>query len=156
MPDKHHRPRTGAKAVIIEDGRLLTLRKRQGEHTFHVLPGGTQEPGEPLARTVERELEEEVGVRIEVGELLHVRDYVADNHEFAAEHPGLHKVEFYFRCRLLEPVGSRPQSHPDKRQIGVAWVDLALLEETDFYPRALVPILLGRRTDAPVYLGDAN
>jgi 8-oxo-dGTP diphosphatase len=147
---------TSAKAVIIEDGRLLTLRKRQGEHVFHVLPGGKQEPGETLSEALAREVEEEVGARAEALELLHVRDYVADHHEFAAGQPGLHKVEFYFRARLTEPVGSRPQSHPDRRQIGIDWVELAELEAADLYPRVLVPILTGRRPDAPLYLGDVN
>ncbi len=147
---------TSAKAVVIEDGRLLTLRKRRGEHTYHVLPGGTQEPGESLAETVVREVEEEVGARAEVLELLHVRDYVAAHHEFAAQQEGLHEVELYFRCRLTEPVGARPQSHPDKRQIGIDWIELSRLDEADLYPRALVPILTGRRPDAPVYLGDVN
>lgn len=156
MTDKDRRPRTAAKAVIIQDGRLLTIRKRQGDHLYYVLPGGTQEPGETLAETAAREIEEETGARAESGELLHVRDYVADHHEFAGQHPGLHKVEFYFRCRLLGPVGSRPPSHPDKRQEGIEWLDLAVLEEADFFPRVLIPILLGRRPDAPVYLGDAN
>ncbi len=147
---------TSAKAVIIEDGRLLTLRKQRGEHVFHVLPGGTQKPGEPLADALVREVEEETGARVEVLELLHVRDYVADRHEFAADRPGLHKVEFVFRCRLADPVGAHPQTHPDKRQIGIDWVELSALPEADFFPRALVPILTGERTDAPVYLGDVN
>jgi 8-oxo-dGTP diphosphatase len=154
MPES--RLTTSAKAVIIEGGRLLTLVKRRGEHTYHVLPGGTQEPGESLAQAVVREVEEEVGARAEVLELLHVRDYVADHHEFAAQSAGLHDVELYFRCRLTEPVGARPQSHPDKRQIGVEWVELSRLAEADLYPRVLVPILTGRRKDAPVYLGDVN
>ncbi len=152
----NHRVSTSAKAVIVEDGRLLTLRKQRGEHVFHVLPGGTQKPGEPLSDALVREVEEETGARAEPLELLHVRDYIADHHEFAADQSGLHKVEFVFRCRLTEPVGTRPQSHPDKRQIGIDWIELSSLSEADFFPRALVPILTGERTDAPVYLGDVN
>ena len=57
MPDKDRRPRTAAKAVIIQDGRLLTIRKRQGDHLYYVLPGGTQEPGETLAETAARAVE---------------------------------------------------------------------------------------------------
>jgi 8-oxo-dGTP diphosphatase len=148
--------RTSVKAVIIEDGRLLTLRKRQDEHVFHVLPGGKQEPGETLVQALAREVEEEVGARAEALELLHVRDYVAAHHEFAASQGGLHKVEFVFRCRLLGPVGSRPQSHPDRRQVGIDWIELSALDQADLYPRVLVPILTGRRPDAPVYLGDVN
>ena len=156
MPDKTNRPHTSAKAVIIQDGRLLAIRKRSGDHSYYVLPGGTQEAGETLVEAVVREVEEEVGARVEALELLHVRDYIADNHEFAGQQPGLHDVDFYFRCRLLEPVGSRAQSHPDKRQIGVDWLELSRLEEADLYPRVLVPILTGQRPDAPVYLGDVN
>jgi len=148
--------RIAAKAVIIRNDRLLTIRKRQGERVFHTLPGGGQKHGETLAQAVAREVEEEVGARAEALELLHVRDYIAAHHEFADQHGTLHKVELYFRCRLLEPVGSRPQSQPDKRQIGVDWIELARLPEADFWPRALVPILTLQQADAPTYLGDVN
>jgi 8-oxo-dGTP pyrophosphatase MutT (NUDIX family) len=103
-----------------------------------------------------REVREETGALVEPGPLVQVRDYIGRNHELADLQPGVHDIDFYFRCRLLEPPGTREATETDKRQVGIEWVALADLEAADFYPRALIPILRGERPDAPVYLGDVN
>jgi ADP-ribose pyrophosphatase YjhB (NUDIX family) len=147
---------TSAKAIIVEDGRLLTLRKERAGRSYYVLPGGSQRHGETLSEAVAREVREEVGARIEVGRLLHVRDYVARRHEFADQTPGLHRIELFFACRLLEPADLSGGPAPDRRQVGVEWMPLDALAEAPFYPQALIPILQGEWPDAPVYLGDVN
>jgi len=150
------RLRNSVKAIIVEDGRLLVLKKRGKGAAFYVLPGGTQKPGETLPDALVREVREEVGAAVEVGNLKHVRDYIARHHEFHAEHAGLHRVEFWFECRLLEKPGTAAQTHPDRRQVSVEWLELCKLAGFPLYPRALKAILVGERKDAPVYLGDVN
>jgi ADP-ribose pyrophosphatase YjhB (NUDIX family) len=150
------RLRTSVKAIIVEDGRLLTIRKTGSAGESYVAPGGTHEAGETLREGMEREVLEELGARVEVGPLVHVRDYIGPHHEFAEIHSTQHRVEFWFRCRLLERPGTREATHPDGRQIGVEWLPLEELPDKPFYPRALIPIIRGERPDAPVYLGDVN
>jgi 8-oxo-dGTP diphosphatase len=155
-PSKKLYVRTSAKAIIIEDGRLLAIRKRDGADTFYTLPGGTQEHGETLAEAAAREVLEETGARVQVGPLRHVRDYVGAHHEFAERQGHLHRVEFWFECRLLAPPGTQPTTHPDKRQIGIEWIELDRVEDYPLYPRVLAELLAGADRDAPVYLGDVN
>ena len=53
-----------AAAVIVDDvGRLLLVRKRGT--TMFMQPGGKLEPGETAAEALARELEEEVGARLD-------------------------------------------------------------------------------------------
>ena len=145
--------RNAAKAIIVRDGRLLTIEKSDEQGTYVILPGGGQEPGEDLAATVRRECREEVGVDVEVGDLRFVRDYVCRNHEFADENPDLHQVEFYFLCALA-PEAVPVQGHaPDEGQIGLSWHSLERLPDR-LYPRALRTALTS--TGASVYLGDVN
>ena len=145
--------RNAAKAIIVRDGQVLTIEKSDGADPYFVLPGGGQEPGEDLPETMRRECREEMGVDVEVGELRFVRDYICRNHEFADEHPDLHKVEFYFVCSLApEAVPSRGPA-PDKGHIGLAWHHVDRLPDR-FYPRALRAALMGG--DSSVYLGDVN
>ncbi len=150
------RPGTNVKGIIMSDGQLLAIKKRRGTRTYYVLPGGSQNPDETLVETLEREVREETGATVEVGDLAHVRDYIGAHHEFASEQGDLHRVEFFFHCRLVEPPGTRDASHVDSRQIGLAWLPVADIPELPLYPKALARALGGVVEDAPIYLGDVN
>ena len=96
--------RTAARAVVVRDGRLLAITMRDREGLFYILPGGGQRHGETLADTLRRETQEEIGVALEPGPLLYVREYIGKNHTFAAAHRYFHQVEVVFRCAL--PAGA--------------------------------------------------
>ena len=53
--------RTSAKAVIIQNGKLLAIKLNDGKEEWYILPGGGQDCEEMLPRTVEREVREEAG-----------------------------------------------------------------------------------------------
>ncbi len=57
-------------ALIIRDGRVLIARRPAGKHLAlkWEFPGGKVEPGEEPAAALVREIEEELGCRIEVRE----------------------------------------------------------------------------------------
>ena len=146
--------RYAAKALIVENGRLLCLRKQGDIGGYYVLPGGGQDPGELLTGTLERECLEELGAKVEVGRLRFVQEYVGGNHLFKDVHGKMHFVNLYFECRLLEPALSRPLS-PDAGQVGLEWLDIGALGEAAFFPRVLAG-RLGPGGDAgPAYLGDS-
>jgi hypothetical protein len=86
---------------------------------------------------------------------MHVRDYIAANHEFAYQDSRLHAVEFWFECRLLTEPDPERMTEPDVRQETVEWVPLERLPELRFYPQSLIPLLTGE-DNAPLYLGDVN
>ncbi|HEY7030326.1 MAG TPA: NUDIX domain-containing protein [Thermomicrobiales bacterium] len=58
------------RAVIVEDGAIALIERRRHGRTYYVFPGGGAEPGESLREAARREAEEELGLRVEVGELL--------------------------------------------------------------------------------------
>ncbi len=63
----------GVGGVVIADGRALLIRRGhpplEGEWS---IPGGTLEVGETLLDAVRRELAEETGIEVRVGELIEV------------------------------------------------------------------------------------
>ena len=61
-----------AAAVIERDGLILLTRRGPGIHSAGrwEFPGGKLEPGESAPEALRREIEEELGLRIRVGELL--------------------------------------------------------------------------------------
>jgi mutator protein MutT len=71
------RPIVGVGAVIVEDGRVVLIRRRYeplaGQWS---LPGGTLELGETLEAGTAREMLEETGLVVEVGPVIEVFDRI--------------------------------------------------------------------------------
>jgi 8-oxo-dGTP diphosphatase len=98
----------GVGAVIVDDaGRLFLARrgeKAKNERGLWEFPGGAVEFSERMADTLIREMREEYGIDIEVGELLDVVDHLLPEE-------GQHWVSPSFLCkitagepRILEPL----------------------------------------------------
>jgi 8-oxo-dGTP diphosphatase len=63
-----------AAGVLIEAGRVLLAQRKPGAHLAGAweLPGGKVEEGEDPREALRRELREELGIDVEVGEILDV------------------------------------------------------------------------------------
>lgn len=110
----HH---TVTAAVIEENGRIL-ITQRPADGLLGGLwefPGGKRDPGEELPACLQREICEELGVRIQVGEPFGVYQ-----HAYTHFRVTLHA----FRCRLPGDQQPRPLQVDDLR-----WVAPAELEE---------------------------
>jgi len=98
----------GVGAIIVDErGRLFLARrgrKAKNERGLWEFPGGSVEMGERLVDALKREIREEYGVEIEVGELLDVVDHILPTE-------GQHWVSPTFICRLAsgEPTIREPE-----------------------------------------------
>ncbi len=88
---------TSVVAVIVDDdGRvLLTRRSIQPFQDLWVMPGGKIDLGEPILEALKREVHEEVGLEIEIGELIDVFEHLTPGED------NCHFVILYYRCRPL-------------------------------------------------------
>ena len=59
-----------AVGIVVNDGRLLLVKQRRHYGTHWELPGGYCEPGESFEQATAREVLEETGVPVEVGDLV--------------------------------------------------------------------------------------
>lgn len=149
--------RNSAKAVIIEDNRLLAIQHAGVSGPYHALPGGGQRPLETLEDALKRECMEELGVGVEAGDLLFIREYLGKNHEFAEKDGDVHQIEFFFRCRMVGELGEMVGTAPDKTQTGVSWLELDRLDHHQLYPKVLRDLLKTGTIGAKLaYLGDVN
>ncbi len=87
----------GVGAIIVDgEGRLFLARRgpeAKNERGLWEFPGGSVEFGETLADALRRELREEYGIEIRVGELLDVVDHILLDE-------GQHWVSPTFICKI--------------------------------------------------------
>lgn len=114
-------------AVVVDGGRVLSARRRPGRARAGrwELPGGKVEPGETDAQALAREIEEELGLRIEVGAEVAVAEHA---------YPDLTVLLVALACRITGGTLVL-RDHDDVRWLGpdelheVEWAegDVALL-----------------------------
>lgn len=96
--DYPDRPIVGVGAVIVDQGRVLLIKRGSppllGEWS---LPGGVVELGETLRAAAEREALEETGLLVKAGEVIEVLDRIIPGPEGA---PQYHYVLIDFLCRV--------------------------------------------------------
>ena len=61
---------TGAGALVVDDGRMLLVKQRRPYGVHWEFPSGYYQPGESFEETAAREVLEETGVTVEIGDLL--------------------------------------------------------------------------------------
>jgi 8-oxo-dGTP diphosphatase len=114
-------PRIGVGAVILDDCKriLLVLRKRNPESGKWSIPGGKVELYETLEQTIVREVKEEVGLTVTVGELLCIAQTVD-------ELQGLHWVSPIFTVQVT---GGQVENLEPETIEEVGWFELDQLPE---------------------------
>jgi len=111
-------------AVLVRDGRVLLARHEKRGESYWVLPGGAVEPGETLAQALVREVREEAGLEIEVGELLFVND---------GYRPEAEMVALYFVATIRREL---PEAHRPEEKVlrEVRWFSAGELADLEIRP----------------------
>jgi len=129
-------PFVGVGAIIIEDDRVALVRRGQpplqGKWS---IPGGVLEVGETLRAAAEREVREETGLEVEIGELLGVFDRVVPDEEGQIRY---HYVLIDFLCRR---VSGKLRAGDDAADAD--WFQAAELDELGLAPETRKVILKG-------------
>lgn len=151
--------RVAARALIIEDGKLLVMTYRDEKGGWCVTPGGGIRKSETLGAGLRREVREELGIEIQPDDIVYVRELLGRTAK--VKHGGItdetHQLEIFFHCRRTGDL--RIGAQPDKYCTGFEWVALKQLESRNFYPLALAQRLAADVSTGFVphgnYLGDA-
>jgi 8-oxo-dGTP diphosphatase len=114
-------------AIIEQDGRFLVARRPAGKHLARKweFPGGKVEAGESEVEALDRELLEELGVRVKIIERLTPVEH---------SYPDRSLRLIAFRCRIVNGVPDAGE-HEELR-----WIEIDEAFSYDF-PEADLPIL---------------
>ena len=90
------KPRLAVRAIIVHEQRLLLVNAYPVEKGSQLwcAPGGGVETGLNLPGNVRREVFEETGLRVSVGDLALVNEFHDPRTHF-------HQVEMFFRCQIV-------------------------------------------------------
>jgi 8-oxo-dGTP diphosphatase len=112
-------------ALIIQDNSILTMRYVYGEKEIFALPGGNPDPNECLTSTLERELREELGVAVDVDDLVICGEVLWND----LEKYTLHLV---YLSSIKE---GTPVLNPEETTaLEVVWIPVSAAAETLLYP----------------------
>lgn len=118
--------RIAASAIVVRDGKILLVRYQTPDGgSLLVGPGGATDHGEDLCQTCVREVREETGLVIQVGNLLFVEDLLTSKYRM---------FKFWF---LAEVVGGQLIETEEARTEGivqVGWYTKAELEDEIVFP----------------------
>lgn len=133
-------------AIIIRDGYVLLMRMAADDFWF--VPGGRVEAGETAALALERELNEELGVKGQVGRLLW-----ANENFFRMKQLPQHELGLYFQVTLPNDAHSDlltkvTGKEADGTPYECGWHSLRSLGKIRLVPRFLVRAL-SNLPDAP-------
>ena|SRR6218665_3530407 len=111
--------------VIIEDEKILTMHYQYGGQDVYNLPGGNLEFGESLILALTRELEEELGITIEIGELMMVG-------EVHFPDPQKQTIHFIFEGKILSGIPTLNPEHTSS--LAIRWLGIEELLTVNLYP----------------------
>jgi 8-oxo-dGTP diphosphatase len=139
-----------ARAVLIKNGALLVNANsspKTGE-AYVALPGGHVDPGEHCAQALQREIEEELAARCEVGALLFVTEDIYGGREKGEKQR--HELTLFFAA-TIEGETTRDDGtiqSPEKWK-NFRWLPLTELAGANLLPRSAKKRLLDEA--APLY-----
>lgn len=130
--------RSGAKALIVREGRILLNRCRHADgRVYYDLPGGGQKQHEPLEEAVVREVLEETGLRVHVLRFAALSEEIYADPELQRRYPDYsHRMLHIFLAEVVSEEASPTEK--DYCMEGSEWVPLEVVKELpELCPRAL-------------------
>jgi 8-oxo-dGTP diphosphatase len=111
--------------LIIEDEKILTMQYNYGGQDVYNLPGGNLELGEHLSDALAREMVEEMGIKVAVGELVMVGEVYFEEQNKQTFH-------FIFEGKITE--GTPTLNPKETSAVAIKWLSINELDGVNLYP----------------------
>lgn len=111
--------------LIIENQKILTMQYNYGGQEVYNLPGGNLELGEHLSDALAREMQEELGIEVSVGEMILVG-------EIYFEARKKHTLHLLFEGKITSGI---PTLNPKETSaLAIKWLNINDLDKINLYP----------------------
>jgi ADP-ribose pyrophosphatase YjhB (NUDIX family) len=111
--------------LIIKNQQVLTMQYKYGGQEVYNLPGGNLELGEYLSDALARELQEELGIDIVIGEMILVGEVYFEDRKKHTLHI-LYEGEITAGILILNP--------KETSALTIKWLDINDLDAVNIYP----------------------
>jgi 8-oxo-dGTP diphosphatase len=125
-----------AAAILIENGKIAMIERRRSGHVYYLFPGGRIEFGEWPTETAVREIAEELGLEVEIRQL--VAQIIFNR-----------RMQYYFLVdrrggEFGSGTGAEMDSPPDSKRGSYTpvWLPLDELQQHTVHPRKIVQLVL--------------
>ncbi|MCB1559255.1 MAG: NUDIX hydrolase [Alphaproteobacteria bacterium] len=123
------KPNVSVRAVIVKDNKLLVVNG-DGAGDFWCTPGGRLDYGEDLKTGIAREVFEETGLSVSVGDAFAVSEFVLESNTF-------HNVDIFFRCEVVGGEITADWKDTGGPVVDRCFVSLEELQTMNIFPRWL-------------------
>lgn len=133
------------RAVIVKNGKILLIKRTKPDLVYWVTPGGGVETGETNKEALIRECKEELGVKIEVKDL--ILEFISEKEETVGQ------KEYFYYVNILDGIigsGQGPEFQINSGYLGrydIEWVDIKSLSNVNLKPES-IKSLLSEKHDA--------
>lgn len=128
--------RLAARAIILHENRLLLVNAWKGRSDLWCAPGGGAELHSSLPDNLAREVMEETGLTVAVGELCLVNEFHDPRSDF-------HQVDIYFRCTITAGETSDTWVDPEGIVTRRRWVTRTEIQRMRVKPDSLAAVAWG-------------
>lgn len=136
--------RVAVRGLLLHENRLLVVNAWPGNQSdLLCAPGGGVEPHASLEDNLRREIMEETGLDVTVGEQVLVNEFHAPDRDF-------HQVDIYFRVEAASTEIDPDWKDPEGVVVTRRFVTRQELERLFYKPDCLPAVAWGD-TDAPTY-----
>lgn len=132
-------PRLAVRAILLHENRLLLVNAWRDKAHLWCAPGGGADKHSSLPDNLKREMHEETGLIVDVGDVCLVNEFNDLRGDF-------HQVDIYFRCTLTAGSLSDDWQDPEGVVSHRRWVTRAEMAALQVKPDSLAHVAW----DAPV------
>lgn len=156
-PVEQRKKRIRVSALMLKGNRVLLVKNIIDNREVWFLPGGSVDWGETLKEAILRESKEELGININVKNMIAITDSISPNKDF-------HSVDIIF---FVEPEGdpvAKGECGGEKEitsnlyGIGSEWIDINQVKNIEAYPKKFLtdylPQIYKNMGKSGVYLGN--